>query len=162
MTKKETAATSDRLFYSEDGTPIRVTTPDGGVALIGKKPRPLPKKFHRSALREGARTTDMPAKEELEDGIGKGDDPFERRKAIKEAMVDAMEAHDTADENGTKVRAEYEEAFTKADVPSVIWLKNRVGFGVDGAERDELWAEIQSELEAEGEEPEEGEEEGSE
>ena len=126
------------MFYSPDGTPIRVTCPDGAVAIVTDK-RTLPPKFNRAAIRAGCLTTDMPAAEKLKGPEVPNDaDAFRRRDAIKAKIMEAL--------NAAEGDAGFEDAFTGAGLPNINWLNKAVGFTVERSERDELWAEIQREL----------------
>lgn len=127
-------------FYSPDGTPIRVCLPDGRVARIDAEPRDIHPAFYKAALREGALHTDLPSAERLkEPTVPVGDDQFTRRKAIKDKIVEALNAEEGA--------PRYESAFTNTGSPNLDWLSEHVGFKVDRAERDEIWQEVQADLE---------------
>lgn len=131
----------ERLFHSFDGTDIRVTHPDGSVAIVGETPRALPKKMWRLAVKNGCQT-DTSIKPVDLPGLHAGDDAFTRRKAMKDAIIEALES-DEADEA-------YADAFTAADIPNVRWLEKRVGFSLTADERDDVWAEVQAETDADG------------
>lgn len=125
-------------FYSPDGTPIRVTHPDGSVARVGGEPRELPPKFNREAIKAGCLTTDMPAADKLKGpAVPPANDAFRRREAIKEKISEALNAEEGA--------PGYEDAFTQAGIPNINWLNSAVGFNVERSERDELWNEVQAE-----------------
>lgn len=137
----------ERLFYSPDGTDIRVCHADGSVAVVGEKPRPLPPKLWKQALKDGCYSTDTVPRAELEAAsVTPGSDAFQRREAIKDAIEEALEAEEGA--------AGYEDAFTANGTPHVRWIEKKVGFGIDAAERDEVWGEIQRELDSEEEQSE--------
>ena len=127
-------------FYSPDGTPIRVTHADGGVAIVGAEPRELPPKFNREAVKAGCLTTDMPAAAKLQGpAVPPAADPFKRREAIKEKINEALGA--------AEGDPGFEDAFTQAGIPNIQWLSAAVGFTVERSERDELWQEVQIENE---------------
>lgn len=134
------AAQKKLKFYSPDGTPIRVTHPDGGVAVVGAEPRALPPKFNREAVKAGCLTTDMPAASKLQaPDVPPAADPFKRRDAIKEKINDAL--------NAAEGDPGFEDAFTQGGLPNIQWLSQAVGFTVERSERDELWQEVQIENE---------------
>lgn len=142
------APTKQLKFYSPDGTDIRVTHPDGAIAIVGGEPRGLPPKFNREAIKAGCLTTDMPSANRLAGpAIKPQDDAFARRGLIKDKMIEAARSEEGA--------TGYEDAFTQAGIPNINWLSSALGFQVERAERDELWKEAQAELDAE-EEGEEG------
>ena len=137
MSKKQKAK-NERLFYSFDGSDIRVPLPDGSVVIVGERPRPLPKKFWRAAIRNGCQTSDSIPKVDLEPELGAKDDPFTRMEAIKAAIVEALESDETDEQ--------YADAFTANDIPNVRWLEKKVGFGLTADERDAAWREVQDNL----------------
>jgi hypothetical protein len=146
-TSKTENKESVRTFRSADGEDIRVTHPDGSVAIVGEEPRELPRKLWRHAIKQGCLPDEQIKKADLP--LEPKDDAFTRKQAIKDKIVEAMES----DENDEK----YDDAFTSAGVPNVRWLEKQVGFGLSAQERDEAWAEVQSEREQdEDEEEEEG------
>lgn len=149
--KPKDAEPGERMFRSFDGTEIRVTHPDGSVAIVGDEPRPLPKKMWRQAVKQGCQT-DTSIKPADLPGLTQADDAFTRSQAIKDAIVEALES-DEADEA-------FADAFTAADIPNVRWLEKRVGFSLSADERDQAWSEVQAEL-PEGSEEEEGNEDES-
>ena len=129
------------MFYSPDGSNIRICLPDGRVAIVGETPRELHASFNKAAIRSGCLTTDMPTADRLAGpAVPAGADPFERREAIKARIHDALQQEEGA--------PGYDEAFTGAGIPNVHWLSEAVGFTVDRTERDELWREVQAEVEA--------------
>lgn len=153
---KVTGKEGERLFYSPDGTDIRVTHPDGSVAIVGDTSRTLPPKMWRAAARAGCMVEQAGQKRGLsardlqrsvEGEPGAGADAFKREEAIKQAMRDALEAEEDA--------PGFEEAFTDAEIPSVKWLESRLGFGVSGDERDALWEIVKNEYADEDDESEE-------
>lgn len=145
------AATKKLKFYSPDGTPIRVTHPDGGVAIVGEHPRELPPKFNREAVKAGCLTTDKPAASKLQGPVvPPAADPFKRREAIKDKIIEAL--------NAAEGDAGFEDAFTQGGLPNIQWLSQAVGFTVERSERDELWQEVQ--IENEDDTPPEGDSEG--
>lgn len=136
------AAPKKLKFYSPDGTPIRVTLPDGSVALVGETPRELHPKFNRAAVREGCLTTDMPSADRIRGpAVPDADDAFKRRDLIKDKIHEALNAPEGAEG--------YEDAFTQAGVPNINWLNKALGFNIERSERDELWVQVQAEAEAE-------------
>lgn len=137
----ESLGSDDRLFRSFDGTDIRVTHPDGSVAIVGAVPRTLPKKMWRLAVKAGCQTDTSIQPADLP-GLHVGDDAFTRRAAMKKAIIEALESDD-ADEA-------FADAFTANDIPNVRWLEKRVGFSLSADERDDVWAEVQAEADANG------------
>lgn len=145
-TKRNTAAKAaakdpnERYFRSFDGSEVRVTHPDGSVAIVGAEPRTLPKKLWRAAVKAGCQTDTTLKPAELPE-LTPADDAFTRNQAIKDAMIAALEA----DEDD----AEFADAFTANDIPNVRWLEKRVGFSLSADERDAAWSEVQAGLDAE-------------
>ncbi|HEY3434234.1 MAG TPA: hypothetical protein VGK41_01140 [Solirubrobacterales bacterium] len=144
---KAEASADERQFYSIDGDDIRVTHPDGSVAIVTGEPRPLPRKLWRHAIKAGCQTTDSKPLPKVE--LNTDDDAFTRMGAIKAAMLDALEASDDD--------PDYAEAFTGAGVPNVRWLEKKVGFPLSADERDQAWAEVSAESSGEGDDENEGE-----
>lgn len=134
-------ATGKKLFYSPED-PIRVTLADGAVAIIDRKPRTLPQKFWRAATRAGALVHGGLTAEELKAPQGKPEsDPHTRAEMIFNAILEAARAPD--DSEG------FEDAFNTSGTPNVRWIETRVGFGIDAAERDQAWAQVQNVLDDE-------------
>lgn len=128
-------AATGKMFYSPED-PIRVTLPDGAVAIIERTPRTLPQKFWRPATRAGALVDGGLTAEELKAPQGKPEsDPHTRAEMILNAVLDAARAPD--DSEG------FEDAFNTSGTPNVRWIETRVGFGIDAAERDQAWAQAQ-------------------
>ena len=132
---------AEKKWFSEDGTDIRVTLPDGGVAIVGDKPRTLPKKFWKAAVKEGALATDQNVTRADLSAVGEGDEAETRRKAIYDLMLAAWDAS----ENDENTDSKFDDAFTGAGKPNVRWLEKELGFDIDGTERDEIWAQVQDE-----------------
>lgn len=126
-----------RLFRSFDGSDVRVIHPDGTVAIVGDEPRELPKKLWRAAVKAGCQTDTSLKPAELPE-LTNADDAFTRMQAIKDAIGEAL-GSDEADE-------QYADAFTANDIPNVRWLEKKCGFSLTADERDQAWAEVQSEL----------------
>ena len=131
---------NERYFHSYDGSEIRVTHPDGSIAIVGSEPRPLPKKLWRAAVKAGCQTDSTLKPAELPE-LDAGDDAFTRMEAIKQAMIEALEA----DEDD----AAFADAFTANDIPNVRWLEKKVGFSLSADERDQAWSEVQAGLSSE-------------
>lgn len=147
-TKKEALESAPkRKFMSATGEDIRVTHPDGSVALVGEEPRELPPKLWRAAIKQGCipdtqlRKADLPAEP--------ADDAFSRKQAIKDKISEALDSDETDEK--------YDDAFTAAGVPNVRWLEKQCGFSLSASERDVAWAEVQAERDDGEEEEEEGE-----
>lgn len=135
-TKKEALDVAPaRKFMSATGEDIRVTHPDGSIALVGEEPRELPPKLWRAAIKQGCIPDTQLRKAELPQEPG--DDAFSRKQAIKDKINEALDSDET-DER-------YEDAFTAAGVPNVRWLEKQVGFSLSAQERDVAWAEVQAE-----------------
>ena len=134
-------AEKTKKFYSPDGTDIRVTHPDGSVALIGETARKLPKKLWKAAIKEGALATDSQVTKHDLSGLNDGDDAEQRRQSIYDLMLEAWEA----DEDPENKDPKYDEAFTGAGKPNVRWLEKQLQFDIDGKERDEIWEQVQAE-----------------
>lgn len=128
---------NERYFRSFDGTDIRVSHPDGSVAVVGESPRTLPKKLWRAAIKAGCMTDNSLKPAELPE-LGAGDDAFTRMQAIKDAITEALESDETDEA--------FADAFTANDIPNVRWLEKRVGFGLTADERDQAWSEVQADL----------------
>lgn len=136
-----TAAATGKQFYSPED-PIRVTLADGGVVIIGRKPRSLPQKYWRAATRAGALVKGGLTAEELKTPQGNAEsDPHTRAEMVLNAVLDAARAPD--DSPG------FEDAFNTNGTPNVRWLETRLGFGIDASERDQAWAQAQVILDAE-------------
>lgn len=127
---------NERYFRSYDQSDIRVTHPDGSVAIVGEKPRTLPRKLWRQAIKAGCQTDEILKPAELVTTAA--DDAFTRQQAIKDAIIAALES----DESDPA----FADAFTANDIPNVRWLEKRVGFGLSADERDQVWAEVQAGL----------------
>lgn len=142
----KTPTSNERLFHSETGEDIRVTLPNGGVAIVGKTPRPLPQQFHRAALKAGCLIKGAAPAPNVKDKPE--DDPHERMAIIKAAILKAVEAEpdEGADEAAHEAyEKEYGDAFTQAGLPNVRWLEKRIGFNIDASERDQAWNEVKVE-----------------
>ncbi len=136
-----------RMFYSDTGENIRVTLPDGGVAVVGTEPRELPAKYHRAAQRAGCVTTTGARAEVIQTQVQ--DDPHERMEAIVTAITNALEAEPAEGATEAEHAAyneKYGDAFNQDETPNVRWLEKQVGFNIDQAERDQAWATVKSEL----------------
>ncbi len=156
-------------FISPTGEDIRITHPNGSVAIIGATEKPLPQHLWAAATRAGAQVASgssggkltaaetAAANRAAQAGAGdaQNDERFTIKQKLKEQMKLALDAHDEADEGGAKVTKEFEDAFTSAGIPQVKWLQDRVGFTVSADQRDEAWEELTAELESgEEEDPE--------
>lgn len=151
-TKNKSEQDNGQKFYSPDGTDIRVTLPDGSVAIVNKA-RTLPQRFWRQATREGCLVKGGATAAQLA-GPKPSDlsDPLNRRDAIMGAMKDAAKRVAASAAAGDDAPpAGYEGAFTRTGTPNVRWLETRLGLEIDGNERDELWTEVQVELDNEEE-----------
>ena len=131
--------TENKLFYSPHGEDIRVVLPAGGIAIVGAKPRSLPRNFWRHATALGCLTKGGITADQLV-GPDPGDnvvDPHTRAEMIAQGIRDALLADDDA--------PGFEDAFTAAGLPSVVWLEKRLGFSIQREERDAAFAEVQRE-----------------
>lgn len=128
------------MWYSPDGTDIRVCLPDGRCAIVGEVPRDLPRSYWRQAGRDGclATTQIKPADFNIPTAADH-EDPEKRSNAIRELVLAAA----TAGEEDPK----FEGAFTPAGIPNVMWLSQRLGFLVHREERDAAWNQIKAEVE---------------
>jgi hypothetical protein len=128
------------MWYSPDGTDIRVCLPDGRCAIVGEVPRDLPRSYWRQAGRDGclATTQIKPADFNIPTAADH-EDPEKRSNAIRELVLSAA----TAGEDDVA----FEGAFTPAGIPNVMWLSQRLGFLVHREERDAAWNQIKSEVE---------------
>lgn len=140
MAKNQNAPAPTKKFVSQfEGEEIRVTLPDGGVALIGDEPKTLPERFWRAALKAGA----------MEAGSERLT-PAQRRAAVR-AAPDSDKADDDglierikakideifeADPNDPK----YSEALTAQETPRTDWLTAELGVNISAAQRDEAYA----------------------
>lgn len=152
---------SDRLFYSQDGTDIRVTLKDGGVAIVNE-PRTLPAKFHREATKQGClvqlvsgnQTKAQATKQARQQQARKRNaaptpeevaaDSALRIAAIEQAINDALDS-----EEGDEAFA---DAWTQDEKVDLNWLSERVGFVVEPDERDVIQARVMAEEDDEAEE----------
>lgn len=139
---KTAEAPKERMFYSEDGTDIRVTLPGGGVAIVNGEPRTLPKQYHREAMKAGCLIEGGGRVEKIE--FDPVTDEIGRQQRIKAKILEAARA----DENSEG----YEDAFTGAGKASVKWLEEQLGFSVTADERDAIQAEVEALLEKEADE----------
>lgn len=146
-----TSKTEERLFSSIDGEDVRVCHPDGTIAIVGVKPRTLPPKLWRNAIKAGCQSSTGFKAEDLPN-IPVKDDAFTRKNAIKKAINDALDADDGD--------PKYADAFTANDIPKVTWLEKVVGFSLTSDERDVAFNEVVAERdEDEDEDENEGEDE---
>lgn len=137
------------------GEEIRLTLPDGGVAIVGSEPKTLPERFWRKALQSGCTEAN-----------GK---PMSRAQ-LRAAARAAPEADQSEDStlierligackdilNGDPLDPQFADAMTEQEIPRVDWLSQRVGANVTAEQRDEAWAKLQLELD-EGDEEEDEE-----
>lgn len=146
--KKAKLGPNEHEWYSPTGEDIRVTLPDGSVALVPaeeENARPLPAKFNRAAHFAGCLMVGGATKEALAGpSVPKSDDQFSRNELIQAQIRMAMKA-DPSD-------AAFENAFTGQGIPQVKWLTARLGFAVDASERDEALRIINAAQEKEDEE----------
>lgn len=136
------------------GEEIRLTLPDGGVAIVGNDPKPLPERFWRKALQSGCTEAN-----------GKPMTRAQLRAAAKAAPEADVSEDSTLIErlidackeilNGDPLDPQFAEAMTEQEIPRVDWLSQRVGANVTAEQRDEAWAKLQLELDDEGEEEDE-------
>lgn len=151
---------TERQFYSIDGTDIRVTHPDGSVAIVNV-PRTLPRKLWRAAVTAGCQVVaDNAQVAAIVEGqansakalaeLTPADEAAQRATAIYNAVLEAYES-DEADQA-------YADAFTNSGVPNVRWLENKLGFSISATERDKAWAEVQEQDEGAGDGDGEGDE----
>lgn len=154
------AAGGPRLFYSPDGTPIRVCLKDGSVAIVGETPRELQPRFWSAAARSGCFTVGGVTPEQVAvPKLRAEDDPEARRDAVLNAMRELLQ-YQLARESGAAARIEFENALIGPEGnerPSVKWLENRLGFDVDGEERDRLWRQVVDEMSEESDSDDEDE-----
>lgn len=135
------AATGGKRFYSAEDD-IRVTLPDGAVAIIGREPRELPQRFWRPATRAGALIHGGLTAEELAGPVGAAEtDPHTRADRILNAVLAAVRAPEDAQG--------FEDAFNTNGTPNVRWIETHIGFSIDAAERDMAWARAQTVLDEE-------------
>lgn len=126
------------MFYSPDGTDIRVALEDGRVAIVGEEPRNLHPAFNRAAVRAGCLTTDMPSAVRMQGpDVPHEFDASSRRDMIMGKMRKALNAEEGA--------PGFEDAFTANGLPNIKWLSEAVGFTIERSERDELWGIVSAE-----------------
>lgn len=122
-------------LYSPRSESIRVTLPDGGIAVIPPEPTEVPDIFYDAALRAGCRVVGMA--QEPDPNAAAPSDADTKSGLIAEAIRDAQMA-DPTDEA-------YADAFTASGIPSTTWLSHKVGFNVSASERDEAWRNVLAE-----------------
>lgn len=139
------------LWSTEDGTAVRLTLENGGVAIVGGEDQPaereLPAMFHRVALANFCirRVVDENGETQSETTVLKlpettpANDLTKRRLAIIECMK-------------RNVRDGTEGFLTAAGVPNAKTITKELGFDVLGPERDDLWAVADKQLREEAEE----------
>jgi hypothetical protein len=133
------------LWYSPDGTDIHVTLGDGRRAIVGEKPRELPRGFYRAAAQAGCLSTTQinPADYNIPT-VPDSENPEKRADAVRKAILDAAQAREDD--------PEFENAFTPAGLPNILFLSKRLGFAISQAERDAAWNQIKQEIEQTDEE----------
>lgn len=147
----EQASSKTKQFISPNGEDIRVTHPDGGVAVIGSTPKTLPPKFWTLAVREGAEvvgeSNKLSASERLasQNANNPDADSFQLFDRIKQAIEEALDEQDNATEDGREMADEFKDAFTANGIPQVRWLEKRVGFSISADQRDQAWDAINRE-----------------
>lgn len=163
MPRQEPKAKTKFFISPFDGEEIRLTLPDGGVAIVGNTPKELPDRFWRKALSSGCQPAD--------------EKPL--TNAQKRAALAAAPENDTADDatlierlkakireifNADPNDPRFENALTGQDIPAVAWLSEAMGQPITSAQRDEAYALFEAEDsdndsdEDEDEEDEEGQE----
>lgn len=160
MSRQEPKARTKSFISPFEGEEIRLTLPDGGVALVGNEPKVLPERFWRKALQSGCQPADekpLTAAQKRaalaaapENDTGDDDTLIERLKAkIREIF--------NADANDPR----FADALTGQDIPAVAWLSEAMGQPITSAQRDEAFALFESEEsddDSEGEDEEDEEE----
>lgn len=141
----EIASSKTKEFISPNGEDIRVTHPDGGVAIIGSTPKTLPPKFWTLAVRAGAEVLGSGSKLTPSERLASASannpdsDSFSQFERIKEAIIEALDEQDAATEDGREVADEFKDAFTANGTPQVRWLEKRVGFSIGSEQRDQAF-----------------------
>ncbi|HZX81037.1 MAG TPA: hypothetical protein VFE72_08820 [Lysobacter sp.] len=139
---------NSRLFYSIDGEDVRVTLPNGGVAIVGEEPRPLPPAFWRAASQAGCAVLDAQGnkvritKADLEGPAAPaGSTDQSRHDLLVQACIDIIE-HEKHIDAGGEPKPEFKGALSKGAEPAPIvrWLEKRVGFSVTAEERNRAWS----------------------
>lgn len=140
---------NNKKFKSALGTTIRVTLPNGGVALVGNTWEELPPQYHAGAYAQGAISDDMIAAEvgrmlsAEESKVGKTLTAVEKKKNDMRSTIltwieDNEMDHFSAPPKGGQLK------------PKVADLSKAVGQRCFKEDRDEVWYKL---LEEEGIEP---------
>lgn len=135
------------LWFSIDGSNVRVTLANGGVAIIGETPRTLEPMYWRPAIATGSvhfydpdQVSEQPdAPQRITRALLKDDvdpnDPRVRSGKIAKAMRKAMDD-------------EVEEAFIGDGRPNLKWLSAKLGFEVDSDDRNAIWPGVKANYDA--------------
>lgn len=161
MSRRQEPKAKTKFFISPfDGEEIRLTLPDGGVAIVGNEPKELPDRFWRKALQSGCQPADekplTPAQKRAALAAAPENDTGDESTLIERLKAKIREIFN-ADANDPR----FEDALTGQDIPAVAWLSEAMGQPITSAQRDEAFALFEAEEEGndDGEEDEEDEEE---
>ena len=128
--------TNNKTFKSLSGSVLRVTLPNGGVALIGNEWTELPPQFHQGAYVAGAISNDM-----LQNVAADVVDAGLVNSLTKVATKDS----DIRTTILSWIENNEEDHFTRRGdtyTPKVVDLTAAIGSRVFKEERDEIWYKI--------------------
>lgn len=155
------AVSETKKFISPfEGEEIRLTLPDGGVALVGNTPKVLPKRFWREALKNGCQPADekplTPAQKRAALAAAPESDTSEDATLIQRMIVEIRKAF-----NSDPTDPRYANAMTTQGIPTTKWLTDVMGQPISAQQRDEAYALFEAEDAEDGEGEDEGDEEGA-
>lgn len=133
-------STETKKFVTQfPGETVRLTLPDGGVALVGDEPKELPKRYWREALRNGCQPADekplTPAQKRAALAAAPENDTTGEETLIARLKAKIREIFDAESTD-----ARYENALTTQGIPTVSWLSEAMGQPISAAQRDEAFA----------------------
>lgn len=162
MTSKASRTLSDakaktKFFTTQfPGEEVRLTLPDGGVALVGDEPKELPERFWRAALANGCQVADEKPLTAAQKRAALRASP-ENDSTGEDTLIERMVAKIKEIFNGDPNDPRYSDALTTQGIPTVAWLIQAMGVNVTSAQRDEAFAKY--ELQAEDDDGDEADEE---
>lgn len=111
-------------FRSPTDEPVYLALTNGHCTVVGVDYTEIDPRFNREAIAAGCipEGVEIPAEPKAEPS-------FDRKQVILDAMNDMMDGAVDGD-------------FTRDGRPSIDRLTARIGFNIDRAERDAVWAEI--------------------
>ena len=120
---------ADRKFVSSTGEPIRVTMPDGRIAIVGTTPTELHSDLHREAMKAGC----IPSDTSLP--------PPVIEQTLDEKIQDAMIFAYTSDDASVR-----DEAFSSSGLPQVRWIERHIGLSITADQRNAAWEVVKPQL----------------